>query len=74
MGADQIVKAADQARTLLQNRSDVSSVAVTRGQDGDLCLRVDVNPRTDKDDIRRLLARIGVPVIVRAVTGTLRAH
>lgn len=74
MRADQVVKAADKARTLLRNRSDVSSVAVSRGQDGDLCVRVDVNPRADKEGILRLLAAIGAPVVVRAVTGILRAH
>jgi hypothetical protein len=74
MNDDQVVKAADKARTLLRNRSDVSSVGVSRGQDGDFCVRVDVSPQADKERIQRLLARIGVPVIVRAVTGILRAH
>jgi hypothetical protein len=74
MSADQVVKAADKARTLLRNRSDVSSVAVSRSQSGDLCVRVDVNPLADKERIQKLLARIGAPVIVRAVTGILRAQ
>ena len=74
MSTDQVVKAADKARSLLRNRSDVSSVGVSRSQGGDLCVRVDVDPQADKTGIQKLLAKIGVPVIVRAVSGVLRAH
>lgn len=71
---DQISKAAERAKSLLRNRSDVSSVGISRSRDGDLCVRVDVDPETDKKGIEKLLAKIGAPVIIRAVTGLLRAH
>lgn len=74
MSSDQVIKAAEQARSLLQDRSDVGSVAVSRNRNGDLCVRVDVEPGADKDRIQRLLARIGAPVILRTVSGVLSAH
>lgn len=74
MNTDQLTKAADRARKLLRDRTDVGSVGVSRGVDGGLCVRVDVHPGTDKDAIRLLLEPVKAPVVVRAVTGTLRAH
>jgi hypothetical protein len=74
MSVDRLQKAADRARSLLRNRSDVGSVGVSRNPDGDLCVRVDVHPGTDKDAIRDLLQPIEAPVLVRSVSGVLRAH
>ena len=74
MSADRLIKAADRARKLLRDRSDVGSVGVSRNQDGDFCVRVDVNPGADKAVIRHLLEPIEAPVVVRSVSGTLRAH
>ncbi len=74
MGTDQLLKAADRARTLLKNRVDVGSVGVSRDRHGDLCVRVDVYPRADKAAIRHLLQSIEAPVLVRSVSGALRAH
>ncbi|MFA6268022.1 MAG: hypothetical protein WC670_20175 [Pseudolabrys sp.] len=74
MDTDRLKKAADRARELLRNRSDVGSVGVSRNKDGDLCVRVDVDPATDKNAIRTLLAPLKDPVVVRAVEGVIRAH
>ncbi|MDQ2078857.1 hypothetical protein RA307_01575 [Xanthobacteraceae bacterium Astr-EGSB] len=74
MSVDRLEKAADRARNLLRNRSDVGSVGVSRNPDGNLCVRVDVDPGTDKDAIRNLLQPIEAPVVVRSVGGVLRAH
>jgi hypothetical protein len=68
------MKAAERARGILRDRSEVESVGVSRGKDGDFCVRVDVEPGTDKTGIHRLLARIGAPVVVRIVSGPLSAH
>jgi hypothetical protein len=74
MSSEQVINAAERARSLLRHRSEVESVGVSRGEDGDLCVRVDVEPGTDKARIHRLLARIGVPVVVRIVSGRLMSH
>ena len=74
MSVDRLQKAADRVRNLLRNRSDVGSVGVSRNPDGNLCVRVDVDPGTDKDAIRDLLQPIEAPVVVRSVSGVLRAH
>lgn len=74
MSTDTLTKAADRARKLLRDRSDVGSVGVSRNPDGNLCVRVDVEPGADKAMIRRLLASLDAPVVVRAVSGVLRAH
>jgi hypothetical protein len=74
MSTDRLLKAADRARTLLRDRSDVGSVGVSRNQDGNLCVRVDVDPGTDKNAIRDLLQPLEAPVVVRSVAGVLRAH
>jgi cellulose synthase/poly-beta-1,6-N-acetylglucosamine synthase-like glycosyltransferase len=74
MSTEQLLKAAERARKLLRNRSDIESVGVSRNEDGNLCVQVDVDPRTDKDVIHHLLEPVKAPVIVRAVSGVLRAH
>jgi hypothetical protein len=74
MSSEYVIKAADRARSLLRHRSEVESVGVSRDKDGDLCVRVDVEPGTDKERIHRLLAQIGAPVVVRTVSGPLTAH
>jgi len=74
MSSEHIIQAAERARSLLRDRSEVESVGVSRGKDGNLCVRVDVEPGTDKDRILSLLGRINVPVIVRTVSGRLIAH
>jgi hypothetical protein len=74
MSSKNVIKAAERARGLLRHRSEVESVGVSRGRDGDLCVRVDVGPGTDKAGIQRLLAQIDAPVVVRIVSGTLTAH
>jgi hypothetical protein len=74
MSSDHIIKAAEKARSLLRNRPDIESVGVSRGKDGDLCVRVDVEPGTDKERIHRLLLQIGAPVVVRTVSGQLSAQ
>jgi hypothetical protein len=74
MSSENVTKAAERARGLLRHRSEVESVGVSRDKDGDLCVRVDVEPGTDKAGIHRLLAQIGAPVVVRIVSGPLTAH
>jgi hypothetical protein len=74
MNADDVVKAAEAARSLLRDRPDVESVGVSRSKDGDFCVRVDVEPGTNTHVIYSLLSRIGAPVVVRKVAGILRAH
>jgi hypothetical protein len=74
MSSKDVVIAAERARGLLQDRSEVESVGVSRDKDGDLFVRVDVGPGTDKAGIHRLLAQIGAPVVVRIVSGRLTAH
>jgi hypothetical protein len=68
------VNAAERARGLLRGRSEVESVGVSRGKNGDFCVRVDVEPGTDKARIHGLLEQIGAPVVVRIVSAPLIAH
>jgi hypothetical protein len=74
VSSDHIIKAAQKARSLLRDRPDVESVGVSRGEDGGLCVRVDVEPGADKERIHRLLLQIDVPVVLRTVSGLLSAH
>lgn len=74
MSNDNVAKAAERARSLLRGQVGVGSVAVSRDQAGQLFVRVDVDPGTDKDSIRGLLATIKAPVVVRTVSGILYAH
>jgi hypothetical protein len=74
MTSKHVIKAAERARRLLRHRSEVESVGVSQDKDGDLCVRVDVEPGTNKERIHRLLAQIGAPVVVRTVSGPLIAH
>ncbi len=74
MSSKDIAQAAEQARGLLRHRTEVESVGVSRDKDGDLCVRVDVGPGTDKAGIRSLLKQVDAPVVVRSVSGRLIAH
>jgi hypothetical protein len=69
MSSKHVIDAAELARSLLQHQSEVESVGVSRSTGGDLCVRVDVEPGTDKERIHRLLAKIDAPVVVRTVSG-----
>jgi hypothetical protein len=74
MSSQQMIKAAERARSLLRHRSEVESIGVSRDNGGDFFVRVYVEPGADKEGIHRLLAEIGAPVVVRTVSGQLTAH